>query len=71
MSTANRVKRLEAAHAPANIMRLTDGEPTGYDITLLTDAELEALIGCFDEQGTLVADRITPGLEAALERVRR
>jgi phosphomannomutase len=60
MNMAGRIKNLEAAHDPAN-----------YDLTLLTDGDLDALIACYDEQGAVIADHITPELEAALLRAKQ
>ncbi len=59
MKMDGRIKNLEAAHDPAN-----------YDLTLLTADELDALIACYDEQAVVITDRITPELEATLERVK-
>jgi phosphomannomutase len=60
MNMAGRIKNLEAAHDPAN-----------HDLTLLTDGDLDALIACYDEQGAVITDRITPELEAALLRAKQ
>ncbi len=47
-------------------------EQSDYDVRLLTDAELNALRDCYtDDTGELIPERITPELEAALERVKR
>ncbi|HEX8843818.1 MAG TPA: hypothetical protein VF791_04205 [Pyrinomonadaceae bacterium] len=63
MSLQTRVRKLEGAVEPSDV----------WDLTLLTDAELEALIACYEEaneRGTPAAQLITPELSAALERVR-
>jgi hypothetical protein len=58
----------------ARVGKLEDAAVSGgWDLTLLTDAELEALITCYeeaDERGVAAYHLITPELSAALERVR-
>jgi hypothetical protein len=57
----------------ARVSRLENAAFAGWDLSLLTDAELEALIACYqkaDETGKPAHLLITPGLAAALERVR-
>lgn len=64
MSVQTRVRKLEGAIEPSDV----------WDLTLLTDAELEALAACYEEaneRDTPPSQLITPELAAALERVRR
>ncbi len=61
MSIERRIAKLEATHGNA-------GE---WDFSSWSDEELLAFNACYDEDGSLVKERITPELEAALERARR
>jgi hypothetical protein len=84
MNMQIRIERLEQRAEGAKALRmgrvpvelLTDAqidamiEQSDYDVRLLTDAELNALRDCYtDDTGELIPERITPELEAALERV--
>ncbi len=59
MNLKTRVERLEGAV-----------KADGYDLTLLTNAELIALSKCWNESGDFQPERMTPELEAAIERVK-
>jgi hypothetical protein len=62
MGLKETVKRLESAM----------GDTSAYDLTLLTDAELLALEACTSEaEASGDGVRLTPELEAALNRVKR
>jgi hypothetical protein len=62
MGLKETVKRLEAAL----------GDTSAYDLTLLTDAELLVLEACTSEaEASGDGVRLTPELEAALNRVKR
>jgi hypothetical protein len=61
MNLDSRLNKLEAAIGDA-----------AWDLTLLTDAELIALEACLSEAVAAgIPARLTPELEAALERVKR
>jgi len=60
MNLKSRVGKLEAASFTG-----------AFDLTVLTDDELNALIDCYDDQGQPIEGRITPELEAALLRAKR
>ena len=58
----------------SRIDRLEHAAPPGYDLTLLTDAELVGLEACLSDaeaRGVPPEHLITPELEAALRRVER
>jgi hypothetical protein len=61
MGLDERLKRLEQV----------SGASSTHDLTRLTDEELLALRDCYDADGKVVFERITPELEAALLRVKR
>ncbi len=79
----NRIERLEnraLEGAALDLTLLTDEELDAYiaaaggaeyDMTLLTDAELTALLGCWNKVGELMPERLTPDLEAAMQRVKQ
>ncbi len=43
----------------------------GYDMSLLTDEELNALRDCYADTGEFIPARFTPELEAAMQRVKQ
>jgi hypothetical protein len=81
MSLQARVDKLEEAQRArfglVAIEDLTDEQleemvrKSGYDLTLLTDAELTSLHDCYDDQGQPIEGRVTPELEAALLRAKQ
>lgn len=66
MNLQTRIERLEDQAA--------EREPSAWDLTLLTDAELRGLEACYRQavvSGELVHIHVTPELAATLERVKR
>jgi hypothetical protein len=63
MSLESRIGKLEAANGNSN--------SGAWDFSSWSDEELLAFNACYDEDGNLVKERITPELEALLERARR
>ena len=65
MNLQTRVKRLEQSSGTVS------DDCALWDMTLLTDAELTALLGCYTGAGELMPECLTPEIEAALRRVER
>jgi hypothetical protein len=63
MSLQNRIAKLEAANRNS-----TSGV---WDFSSWSDEELLAFNACYDEHDNLIKERITPELEAALQRAKR
>lgn len=59
MNLKNRVEKLEETV-----------KASGYDMTLLTDAELLALHACYTDDGDYLPERMTPELAKRLEEVK-
>jgi hypothetical protein len=80
MSLQARVDKLEEAQrlrcALVAVEDLTDEQleemvrKSGYDLTLLTDAELNALHDCYTDAGDYIPERMTQELAVTLERVK-
>jgi hypothetical protein len=60
MSLESRIEKLEAGCSQRT-----------WDFTEFTDDELLTLNACYDEQGNIAMERITPELEALLRRAER
>jgi hypothetical protein len=60
MSLESRIEKLEAGRSKRT-----------WDFTEFTDDDVLALNACYDEQGKMVMERITPELEALLRRAER
>ena len=79
-SVRRRIERIEREVGPrrerVRVEDLTDEQlremtrKSGYDLTLLTDAELTELRDCYTDAGDYLPERMTPELAAALERVK-
>jgi hypothetical protein len=63
MNIESRIAKLEAANGNSN--------SGAWDFSSWSDEELLAFNACYDEDDNLVKERITPELEAALQRAKR
>jgi len=80
MNLDSRIEKLEAAARSERVRvpveLLTDAEleemvrKSGYDLSLLTKAELNELRDCYDDEGSYNGATFSPALAAALERVK-
>jgi hypothetical protein len=79
LNLQNRVGKLEeqaARFRRVAVEDLTDeqleamAKSSGYDLTRLSNAELTALHDCYTDTGEYLAEKMTPELAGALERVK-